>query len=300
MSLLDTLVVTTIPFIPKPLVRHFANPYIAGESLTDAVQTVRNLNRQGICATIDVLGESISRPDEADSAVRNYLEVIEAIKNNELDANISIKPTQFGLGIDPKICYENFTRIVNKLREYDNFVRIDMEDSPFTTLTFDLYKQVVNDYPKTGIVIQSYLRRTQKDLDDILIPANANIRLCKGIYVEPAEIAFKDYDVVRKNYISLLENSLKAGLYVGIATHDEMLVWDAYRIIKKLGLSPDKYEFQMLLGVTEKLRHRIVKDGHKMRVYVPFGKDWYPYSIRRLKENPRIAGYVFKDIFHLN
>ncbi len=300
MSLLDSMVVATMPLVPKKLIRHFADPYIAGESLADAIATVKKLNKQGIHATLDVLGESVTHKEEALQAVKRYLRVIRAIKEEDLKSGISIKPTQFGLGIDPEFCLQNYLRIANALGEIDRFMRIDMEDSPYTTLTLDLFKSVNKEYKRSGIVIQAYMRRSLKDLEETLIPMKADIRLCKGIYIEPHEIAYRDYDIVRKNYILLLEKALSAGLYVGIATHDEMLVWEACRMIEKMQLSPDKYEFQMLLGVTEKLRRQIVQEGHKMRVYVPFGKDWYAYSTRRLKENPKVAGYVFKDIFHLN
>lgn len=299
MSLLDRFVVATLPFVPKPIVRHFANPYIAGENLDDAIRSVKMLNRQGACATIDLLGESVSTPQETNDAVQRYLEVLETIKSDGLDANISIKPTQMGLALDYNLCRENYLKIIEKVREQDNFLRIDMEDNPFTTLTLDLYKDLRKEYPKIGVVVQAYLRRTVKDLDERLIPMKGNIRLCKGIYNEPPEIAYKNFDIVRRNFSMLLRKALSSGMYVGIATHDEMLVYEAYRIIDELKLTKDKYEFQMLLGVTETLRRQVIADGHKMRVYVPFGKDWYAYSTRRLKENPRVAGYVFKDIFHI-
>lgn len=300
MSLLDQLIVATLPFVPKPIVRHFADPYIAGETLEEAVRQVRNLNRQGACATIDVLGESANFPEETREPVERYLTVLETIKRENLDSNISIKPTQLGLGIDYNLCRENYLRIIEAARKQNMFIRIDMEDSPYTTLTLDLYEDLRNEYDNIGVVVQAYLRRTVKDLEDRLIPAKADIRLCKGIYIEPPEIAYRNFDIVRRNFTTLLRNALSGGMYVGIATHDEMLVYEAYRVIEELKLSPDKYEFQMLLGVTETLRRQIIADGHKMRVYVPFGKDWYAYSTRRLKENPRVAGYVFKDIFHIH
>ncbi|MFH0881461.1 MAG: proline dehydrogenase family protein [bacterium] len=299
MSLLDRFIVATLPFVPKPIVRHFAEPYIAGETIEDAIRAVKTLNRQGACATIDVLGESATRPEETKDAVQRYLGVIDTITNEGLDANISIKPTQMGLALDYNLCRNNFLQIIEKLREQNNFVRIDMEDSPFTTLTLDLYEDLRKEYEEVGVVVQAYLRRTVKDLDDRLIPARANIRLCKGIYIEPPEIAHRNFDIVRRNFVMLLRKALSSGIYIGIATHDEMLVYEANRIIRELKITPDKYEFQMLLGVTETLRRQIIADGHKMRVYVPFGKDWYAYSTRRLKENPRVAGYVFKDIFHI-
>jgi len=299
MSLLDRFVVATLPFVPKPIVRHFADPYIAGESIEDAISAVKSLNRQGASATIDVLGESVTCPDETREAVERYLSVLDTINKQGLNANISVKPTQLGLGLDYTLCVENFRRVIERLKEHDNFVRLDMEDSPYTTLTLDLYEDLRKEYEKVGVVIQAYLRRTVRDLDERLIPAKANIRLCKGIYIEPPEIAYRNFDIVRRNFSMLLRKALSSGLFVGIATHDEMLVYEAYRILEELKLSPDRYEFQMLLGVTETLRRQIIADGHRMRVYVPFGKDWYAYSTRRLKENPRVAGYVFKDIFHI-
>jgi len=299
MNLLDRLIVATLPLVPKPLVRHFADPYIAGETLEDAVRAVKLLNKQGACATIDVLGESVTRREETQEPLEKYQMVIDRIVNEGLDANISVKPTQMGLGLDYNFCKENIMRIVDEVRKHDIFLRVDMEDSPYTTLTLDLFEDLKKEYDKVGVVVQAYMRRTVKDLDERLIPAKANIRLCKGIYIEPHEIAYRNFDIVRRNFTMLLRKALSSGMYVGIATHDEMLVYDAYRVIDELKLSKDKYEFQMLLGVTETLRRQIIADGHKMRVYVPFGKDWYAYSTRRLKENPRVAGYVFKDIFHI-
>ncbi len=300
MSLFDKMIVATIPLVPKPLVRHFADPYIAGETLEDAVRAVRQLNRQGATATVDVLGEAVTQREQSLRAVESYLELVETIETEGLDANVSIKPTQFGLGLDFAFCRDNYRRVLDELQKRDNFARIDMEDSPYTTLTFDLFDSLRQEYDKVGVVIQAYLRRSMHDLESRLIPAKAKIRICKGIYVEPPEIAFKDYEIVRRNFLLLLEKALKAGLHVGIATHDEILVFEAYRIIEHLELPPDRYEFQMLLGVNEGLRRQVIADGHKMRVYVPFGQDWYAYSTRRLKENPRIAGYVFRGIFSPN
>lgn len=299
MSLLDKAVVLSVPMIPKAIVRHFAGPYIAGEKLEDAVRVVQSLNRDGIMATIDVLGEAASTEEEIRRPIKQYIRVLDAIDQYKLDANISIKPTQFGLAISPELCLNNYRIILKHLRKSGNFLRVDMEDSPFTTLTLDLYESIRSEYENVGVVLQAYMRRSLKDLEERLIPAKTNFRLCKGIYVEPPEIAYKEYDVVRRNYVLLLRKALEAGLYVGIATHDELLIWEATRMIRELGLTPDQYEFQMLLGVAEKLRYQIVADGHRMRVYVPFGRDWYPYSTRRLKENPKIAGYVFKDILRL-
>ncbi|GBE30595.1 MAG TPA: proline dehydrogenase [Bacteroidetes bacterium] len=296
MSLFDRLIAETLPFVPRPLVRHFSAPYIAGETLQDAVDSVKKLNSEGAMATIDVLGEAVSRMEEADKAADSYLPVIEAIVREELDANISIKPTMLGLALDYDACKSNFTRVIEKLRPHDMMLRIDMEDSPYTSLTLDLVNELRGDYSNIGLVLQSYMRRSMDDLKTHVIPNQTNIRLCKGIYVEPSQIAYQDFDVVRRNYSHLLRTALSNGVYVGIATHDEVLTWEAVQIIGELGLSPDQYEFQMLLGVTPELRRQLIRDGHRMRVYVPFGKDWYAYASRRLKENPKIAGYVLKDI----
>ncbi len=296
MNLFDRLVVTTLPFVPKPMVRHFADPYIAGETLQHAIDQVKQLNQEGAMATIDVLGEAVKSMTEANRAADSYLPVIEAIEREKLDANISIKPTMLGLGLDYKGCVANFTRVIDALRPYNNFLRVDMEDSPYTSLTLDLVDELRKQYPNIGLVLQAYMRRSMNDLKDRVIPEKINFRLCKGIYVEPARVAYKDFDVVRKNYTALLKTALSNDVYVGIATHDEMLVWEAFNLIDELGLKPDQYEFQMLLGVTPELRRTIIREGHRMRVYVPFGQDWYAYSSRRLKENPKVAGYVMKDI----
>lgn len=299
MSLFDSLVVATIPFVPRPFIRHFADPYIAGEELADAVRVVKLLNREGAMATVDVLGEAVTNLDEAARAADSYLPVLDAIERERLDANISIKPTQLGLALDYDACRENFLRVIERVRMYDSFLRIDMEDSPYTTLTLDLVQDLRREYGKIGAVLQAYMRRSMSDLRERIIPDKINLRLCKGIYIEPSEIAFRDFDVVRRNYVRLLRIALEAGVYVGIATHDELLVWEAFTLIDELGLDREQYEFQMLLGVRPDLRRQIISEGHRMRVYVPFGEDWYAYSARRLKENPKVAGYVLKDILGL-
>ncbi len=296
MSLLNNLIVKVTQLLPKPMVRIFAGKYIAGEELQDAVKLVKTLNSQGIYATIDVLGESITNKEEAIEAKKQCLEVLEAIKSNELLANISIKPTQMGLAIDEEFAYQQISEIVQKAKSFKNFVRIDMEDSPFTDSTIRVYKRIYEKLGHVGIVLQAYLKRTLSDSEQ-LNKLGTNYRLCKGIYVEPESIAYKDRQMVRDNFLKILRVMLKNGNYVGIATHDDYLVENSYKMIKDMNVPKDKYEFQMLLGVKEDLRNKINSDGHKIRVYVPFGKDWYAYSIRRLKENPQMAMYVFKNIF---
>ncbi|KPL07735.1 proline dehydrogenase [bacterium SM23_57] len=299
MSVLDKLVVFGLPLVPKPIVGSFARRYIAGERLEDAVRVIRNLNSQGMCATFDLLGEHSDMKQKAIDATDTYIQILDTIDRESLDSNVSLKPTQLGLGIDQDFCLDNIRRIVEHAKELNNFVRIDMEDHPYTTATLEMHKQLQEEFDNVGVVIQAYLRRTADDLVD-LMETGANLRLCKGIYVEPRAISFRDFDIVRRNFVTLMERLLKNGNYLGIATHDEYLVYEATRIIQDLNLSKDRYEFQMLLGVDEPLRSIILAGGHKLRVYVPYGKDWYPYSTRRLKENPKMAGYVFKSIFGLD
>ncbi len=300
MSFFDKLVVWSIPFIPKPIVGYFSKNYIAGSELADAVRTSRELNAQGIMTTMDLLGEESKSREEAEEAVAEYMRILEAIDNEELDANLSVKPTQMGLLIDKDFCFQNIRKIVAEAARRNNFVRIDMEDHTTTTNTIDMYLRLKEEFgDHVGTVIQAYMRRTSDDINH-LITHKANLRFCKGIYVEPREIAYKQMPIINENYKFNLEKLLTNGCYTGIATHDEILVWHAMSLIERLQLKPEQYEFQMLLGVDEQLRKIILDSGHRLRVYVPYGKEWYPYSTRRLKENPKMAGYVVKNIFGLS
>jgi len=294
--LFNKAIVATLPLVPKPLVRHFAGRYIAGDKLEDAVRVTGALNKRGIRATIDVLGEEVDSREEALAAVQDYKNVLAAIDAEKLDANVSLKPTMFGLKIDKGFCQQNIAAVCDEAERYGNFVRIDMEDSTCTQDTLDIYYALREKYDEVGTVIQSYLRRSLADCAG-LAAAKANLRLCKGIYNEPREPAYKDKAVVNANYGLLLDVLLGGGCYVGIATHDEKMVWEGLRAVHEFGLKRDQYEFQMLLGVDAKLRDIIVAAGHKLRIYVPFGTAWYPYSTRRLKENPRLAGQIFRNIF---
>lgn len=296
MSLFNNLIVSTVQLMPKPVVGFFSKRYIAGESIDDAIRVTRELNKQGIYATIDVLGESVKNKEEAIDSKNKALEVLNTIIKFNLKANLSIKPTQMGLAIDEDFAYDQVRILVQNAREINSFVRIDMEDSPYTDATFRLFRKLKQDYDNLGVVVQAYMKRTYDDVV-VLNKLGTNYRLCKGIYIEPPAIAYKDKETIRKNYIRDLEIMFKNGNYVGIATHDEYLVKEAYRLIKVLNISKDKFEFQMLLGVREDLRNKINEDGYKIRVYVPFGKDWYAYSTRRLKENPQVAGHIFRDLF---
>ncbi|HAB52050.1 MAG: proline dehydrogenase [Ignavibacteria bacterium RIFOXYB2_FULL_35_12] len=296
MSLLNTLIVKVTQLLPKSIVRVFAGRYIAGEELQDAINLVKTLNSKGIYATMDVLGESIKNKEEAIEAKKKCFRVLEAIKTNELMANLSIKPTQMGLAIDEEFAYQQILEIVQTAKSFNNFVRIDMEDSPYTDSTIKVFKRLHEKIGHVGLALQAYLKRTLTDIEQ-LNKLGTNYRLCKGIYVESETIAYKKKQIIRDKFLEDLRLMLGNGNYVGIATHDDYLIENSYKMIKEMNIPKDKFEFQMLLGVKEELRDRINSDCYKVRIYVPFGEDWFAYSIRRLKENPQIAGYVFKNIF---
>ncbi|MCX6149927.1 MAG: proline dehydrogenase family protein [Ignavibacteriales bacterium] len=296
MSFLNYLIVKFVKILPKPIVKIFALKYIAGTKLQDAVEVVKELNTRGIYATIDVLGEAINNKNEAIDAKKECFEVLDAIDKNNLMANLSIKPTQMGIVLDKDFGFKQITEIVEKAKEYKNFVRIDMEDSPVTDLTFELHRFLKQKFDNVGVVVQAYLKRTYTDVSK-LNKEGTNYRLCKGIYIEPESIAYKDKQEIRNNYMKVLKKMFEDGNYVGIATHDDYLIENAYQLIKEMNIPKEKYEFQMLYGVKESLRDKINSDGHKIRIYVPFGEHWYKYSIRRLQENPNMAWYITKSLF---
>ena len=291
MTVFDYVLSRSLPFVPKPIVRRVSRRYIAGDSLRDAVRLVRALNERGFMATLDVLGESVTARPLVEGAVREYLQALEAIRAERLDGNISVKLTQLGLKLDFDLCVGSVRRLAAAARDIGNFVRLDMEDSSCTSETLEAHRRLRGEgFTNIGVVLQAYMRRSVADLR--ALPEGSNVRLCKGIYIEPREIAYRDRGIVRKNFVWLLEEAFERGLYVGIATHDEDLVWEARRILDRRRLPSTAYEFQMLLGVDEPLRDVVRREGHRLRVYVPYGANWYAYSMRRLKENPRIAGYV--------
>lgn len=296
MAFCDRVVACTLPIVPRSIVRKIATRYIAGETLDEALRVVSGLNALGMHATLDILGEDIHNPAQARRAVEGYLQALEEIDRQKLDTNISLKLTALGLKIDSTLCLDLTDRLVRRAKQLNNFVRIDMEDSSCTTDTLQIYRSLRKEHSNVGIVVQAYLRRT---IDDVAALENLqpNYRLCKGVYVEPYEISYHDMRIINHNYIWLLERMLRTGSYVGIATHDELIVWEALRLIHDLQLPPTACEFQMLLGVNEQLRDTIRRAGHDVRIYIPFGRDWYAYSVRRLRENPRLAGYVFKATF---
>ncbi len=289
MSLLDKTIVRLLPAVPRPVVRRLSARYIAGPELADARRVVAGLNAEGKLATVDVLGEEVSRPETAEAIVRAYLDVLDVIDEDGLDANVSVKLTGLGLKLDPQLARANVETIAAR----GTFVRIDMEDSSTTDATLELYHDLRDaGTENVGVVLQAALRRT---VDDATALAGANVRLCKGIYLEPPELAFRDFEAVRANYVRALDTLLDGGCYVGIATHDDWLVEQALRTVRERALEPHEYEFQMLLGVRPRLGDRLLAEGHRLRIYVPFGRQWYEYSLRRLQENPKVAGYIAAD-----
>ena len=297
MNLANQLILSAIQLLPRPLVKPFAMRYIAGETLDDAVRVVRAVNSRHMMGTMDVLGENVATREESLAAVGACEEVLHSIHHHRLDANLSIKLTQFGLKINGEFCHSNVKRLLGIASGYNNFVRIDMEDSSTTSETLELYGRLRSEgFENVGVVIQANMRRSEEDILKLIL-MKANIRLCKGAYIEPDMIAFRGKEEIRLNYLKLLKRLLEEKCYVGIATHDDFLINGAHQYIQEMNLQSSDYEFQMLYGVKSKLRDRIVADGHRLRVYVPFGQSWYAYSIRRFKENPQIAWYVLQAIF---
>jgi proline dehydrogenase len=289
LALLDRALVHLLPAVPRPIVRRIADRYIAGEEIDDAVATVAELNEDGLTATIDVLGEEIHNAEEAQEIVDAYHDTLDAIGEHGLDANVSVKPTAVGLKLGYDVGSANIEALVRHAAETGNFVRIDMEDSTTTDDTLRMYRELREaGLDNVGVVLQARLRRT---LDDVaaLADLRPNVRICKGIYLEPEEIAFTEFEEIRESYVRSLEALVETASYVGIATHDEFLISEGKRIAE------ERYEFQMLLGVRASLGKELVREGEHLRIYVPFGRQWYEYSLRRLQENPRIAGYVATD-----
>jgi len=297
MKLINNLIIQILPFLPKFLVKIVASPYIAGITDEEMLQNVEKLNRKGFKVAIDILGEHVKTENEAEEITKRYSRIYDEINKRNLSANISIKLTHIGqdLGID--IVRNNLSKIVEAAKKNNNFLRLDMENVPYTSETIQLYKEMFNNYNQIGIVIQAYLHRS---IDDIKALSNDefNVRICKGIYVEDPHLVLNDYNDIRENYISLVKESLNNGSYVGIATHDEFLIDSLYSWILENNISKDRYEFQVLHGVPmQKKLKKLMEDGNTVRVYLPYGDNWYDYSVRRLKENPKMAGYIIKNLF---
>jgi proline dehydrogenase len=299
----NKFIAAILPFFPKKFIWIFSKSYISGETIDDALRVSKDLNSNNIKVSIDVLGEFIKTLDEAEFNKTEYTNLIDISFKNGIDGNFSLKPSSFGLLIDKQICYNHIREIVVKAASYNGFIRIDMEDSPCTGPEIELFRKLKVEFPaNVGLVIQAYLKRTLKDIEG-MIDLNSSetplsFRLCKGIYVEPEAIAYKKYEEINQRYLEDLEFMFKNKIHVGIATHDKPLVDGAYELIKKYNVPKNMYEFQMLFGVTPKLREKIINEGHTMRVYVPFGKQWFGYSTRRLKENPKMASHIIKAIFY--
>ncbi len=311
MTFFSRLVGWSLPLMPPPLVRWAAAPYVAGDEPADALARAASLNERGLAATLALLGEEIDSRELAVEGTRLYLDLVDQLAERGLDCNVSVKLTLLGLKIGREICREHLALLVERAADRGNFVRIDMEDHTCTTATLDLYREILAESrarrsaggpcgagaggDAVGVVLQAYLHRTLADI--AALPESANVRLCKGIYVEPPAVAITDYGKVRRNFLAALEALFDRGAYVGIATHDDYLLRESAAIIERRGLAGDRYEFQMLLGVTEDRRNALAAAGHRMRIYVPYGRQWYAYSTRRLRENPRIAGHVARAFF---
>lgn len=293
--MLDHLITSALPALPKFVVSRVARRYVAGERLQEAIEIANNLNKIGAMATIDLLGEEVKQEEKASYATDEYIKIFDEITRFNINSNVSVKLTLLGLKINENLCSSNLERLVVCAEDHKSFLRIDMEDHSCTDATLRLYKDVHSRHQSLGVVLQAYLRRTLEDVDQ-LPSRNVNVRVCKGIYNESRQIAWKDQAAIRDNFMAIVAKLFRNNVYTAIATHDETLVCRALALIEQMGIPKDRYEFQMLLGVDEELRDIIIASGHRVRIYLPYGKDWHPYSIRRLKENPRIARHVIRAL----
>jgi proline dehydrogenase len=294
-SLLDRAIVRTLPAVPRPVVKRLSARYIAGSELADACRVVTRLNAEGKMATLDVLGEEVNDREHALALVDEYMDVFETIRREGLDSNVSVKPTGLGLKIDRDFCLENLAGLVRCAEERDNFVRIDMEDASTTSDTLAVYRSLREQgLDSVGVVLQSRLRRTLDDVRD-LADLEPSVRVCKGIYLEPPDIAYQGADSIRESFVQILDELLAAGAYVAIATHDEWVIDRAEVLLSKHHRERHQYEFQMLLGVRPELGDALIREGHRLRIYVPYGRQWYEYSLRRLQENPAMAGAIARQ-----
>ena len=297
MSLLDRAIAGTLPFLPKVVVRPFARPYIAGETVAHLVREAAELNRQGYLVATSQLGEFVTDRAEAEEAAGVYRRLLDEVHERQLSAYVHVKVTQLGLLIDRDFCRDQIRRLLeHAANSGGTFLRMDMEDSPRIDATLGLYRELRHQHPNFGVVLQARMRRSLEDARE-LAGLGANVRVCKGVYLEPPEIAYTEPQEIRDHYLAMLRVLLSAGCYVGIATHDDWLIGEAFRVIEELGLPPDRYEFQMLHGVRPRLREIVRQSGHRVRIGVPFGPDWMPYSIRRLRKNPEIARHVLRAVF---
>ena len=296
-SILNSVIIKTTTLLPKSIIQLFAGKYVAGENHKTALRVIKSLNDQGFSATIDILGEHVKETSEATKITSEYLDLFDEIAENKLDCNISIKPSHIGLDLSESEFLSNLQLLVEKAKLHNNFLRIDMESSSVTDVTIKAYNKMLKRSKGVGTVFQAYLFRTLSDIQNVQNDY-LNFRLCKGIYNESENISIQDRKLINENYLTILRHAFTANNYVGIATHDIDLLKDIYSLIDKLNVSPDRFEFQVLYGVPMSgWLEKHLKNEYKVRVYVPFGPDWYDYSIRRLKENPNIARYIIKNLF---
>ena len=296
--LFNQFIIKIIQYLPIYFVQLVAQRYVAGESIDDALNVVREINNKGYSATVDILGEHTNSISSSHEITKDYKNLIYNIHKQNLNCNISIKPSHIGMNISKDCIFENITNLIETARQYGQFIRIDMEDSSLTDDTIRLFNDCKNNYSHIGTVLQAYLFRSENDLTKLKHFKNVNLRICKGIYRESSDIAIQNRHDINNNFLKLIRSAFENNIYVGIATHDLSLISETYNIIEELGISKDRFEFQVLYGVPMGgWLEKHIKHGYKIRVYVPFGKDWYDYSLRRIKENPDIAGYIIKDIF---
>jgi len=293
----DKTIAGSIGLIPKPIIRRVASRYVAGETIEEAIEEAERLNADGYRVTMDLLGEAISTMAEADAITATYIQILDTIQAHGIDSNISVKPTAVGLASSPVDLERNVRLLALHAAASGNFVRVDMEASPTTDDTIAVVRRLREaGHDNLGWVFQATLHRTRADLE-ALAAVGPNLRLCKGVYLEPEAIAWQSYDDINASYVDLLRYLLpRRDHFVGIATHDDPMADAAEAIISELGLTPDQYEFQVLLGVRPELRERLRDAGHKVRVYVPYGRAWHAYCVRRLEENPKFAGFVTRDV----
>ena len=297
MGILNSLVVGTAPLMPKFMIGKIASVYVAGDSLEDGLKLAKKLNEKGFSATLDLLGEEVENRKQTNQIRNSYCELLDGIANWGIDCNVSLKLTALGLKIDEELCWDNLSVVLDKAREYNNFIRLDMENSEVTDSTIRLCKKGQNYYSKCGTVLQSYMNRTMKDIDE-LKTHNTNIRLCKGAYKESEEIAYQAYQEIRNNYLKSAEKMIDNGIYIGLATHDQWLIENLEKLIEEKGYDNKMYEFQALSGVPiDNILERLIKDGHNVRYYIPYGPEWYAYSLRRMRENPDIWKDTLKAFF---
>ena len=297
MGILNSLVVGTAPLMPKFMIGKIASVYVAGDSLEDGLKLAKKLNEKGFSATLDLLGEEVENRKQTNQIRNSYCELLDGIANWGIDCNVSLKLTALGLKIDEELCWDNLSVVLDKAREYNNFIRLDMENSEVTDSTIRLCKKGQNYYSKCGTVLQSYMKRTMNDIDE-LKTHNANIRICKGAYKESEEIAYQDSQEIRNNYLKSAEKMIDNGIYIGLATHDQWLIENLEKLIEKKGYDKKMYEFQALSGVPiDNILERLIKEGHKVRYYIPYGPEWYAYSLRRMRENPDIWKDTLKAFF---